>query len=71
MGKATDYTIDNVTPRTTLDRSGSFREVFEVYFTTRSGVRDVVKVDADEYTPENVQARIAERAALHEQVMDL
>jgi len=63
------YEIQAVTKRTALTPAGHFKDIYEVIFTTPSGVRDSVEFEMAEYTPDTVHQRLSELAAMHEEIM--
>ena len=62
------YTLDTVQKRTKFNAAGQLREVYEVHFITRSGVRDMIEFSPDEYSPEAVKAAVARLAETHEKL---
>jgi len=65
------YTIEEVTRRTELTPAGRFEVVYDVSFTTKSGVRDTVVIPEAEYNRETVKRLVEEKAREHEEVMKL
>ena len=65
------YDIESITRRTTLTPAGKFEELYEVTFTTVSGVRDTVTIAEKEYTAAKIKETVEAKVAIHEAVMGL
>lgn len=65
------YTITNAIKRTKFLPGGQMKEVMEINFITKSGIRDNINVDEEAYfkNPDVVKADIQKRAEVHEGLM--
>jgi hypothetical protein len=54
-----------------LTPAGTFLDVYEVNFTTKSGVRSQTQIPVEEFTPEEVNRRVQIEAEKIESVMKL
>jgi len=65
------YTVDSVNKRSVLTPAGQFKNIYEVAFTTDSGVRDTLEVEEKDYTPEKLELTLDEIVSTHEAVMTI
>jgi len=65
------YKINNVVKRVRLTPTGEFIEVYEVSFTTKSGVTTSVDIPVAQFEPEFVKERVEAEAKKIEEVFKL
>jgi len=65
------YKINNVVKRVRLTPTGEFMEVYEVSFTTKSGVTTSVDIPTAQFEPEFVKERVEAEAEKIEEVFKL
>jgi len=68
---ATLYTVDDVTERTTISRSGLIQKVYRVTATTQSGTIFSVEIPEVEFNKEKVDHILKEKALLIEGIKKL
>ncbi len=61
--------IGPITKRTEFNAAGQAMEVYEINFTSPSGVRDRIAIAEADYTPETVKRIIGEKVKIHESIM--
>ena len=62
------YEITSVIKRAKFSPAGVQGDVYEIHFTTASGVRDMIEVPPAEYTPDKVKAKLQQMAEMHEKL---
>jgi len=65
------YKVNSVAKRVRLLPSGEFIDVYEVSFTTKSGVSSTVDIPVTEFSPETVKERVEVEAKKIEDVLSL
>lgn len=65
------FTVQTVLPRTKMNKSGVFYEVYEVHYRTSSGVEDIIDIAKDKYTSEYVREQVLKAAQAHEDILKL
>lgn len=68
---ADKYTVNGIAKRVRLMPTGEFVEVYEVSFTTASGVSTSIDVPVNLFTPEEVKTRLEAEANKIEAVFKL
>lgn len=68
---AEKYKVNSIAKRVRLTPTGEFIEVYEVSFTTVSGVSTSVDIPVNQFTPERVKERIEAEADKIEAVFKL
>lgn len=65
------FTVNSIVKRVQLTPTGEFLDVYEVSFTTKSGITSSVAIPVDRFSKEYVSERIQAEAAQIEEVMKL
>lgn len=65
------YTVDDVTERTTINRSGLIQKVYRVTATSQSGTIFTVEIPEADFNKEKVDHILTEKASLIEGVKKL
>jgi hypothetical protein len=65
------YKVNSVAKRVRLTPNGDFMEVYEVSFTTKSGVITSVDIPVTDFSPETVKAKVEAEAKKIEDVLKL
>jgi len=65
------YTVDDVTERSTIDKSGRIQKVYRVSATTQSGFAFTVEVPESDFNKEKVDQSLTEKASLIEGIKKL
>lgn len=68
---AEKYKVNGIAKRVRLTPTGEFIEVYEVSFTTASGVSTSIDVPVNQFSPEVVKERIEAEAGKIEDVFNL
>lgn len=65
------FTVNGITRTVRISETGQIEEVYEVRFTTKSGVSSSVDIPVDKFLPEFVRERIEAEARKIEDVLSL
>jgi len=65
------YKVNSVAKRVRLLPSGDFIDVYEVTFTTKSGVSSSIDIPVMEFSPDTVKERVEVEAKKIEDVLNL
>lgn len=65
------YTVNSIIKRVQLTATGEFLDVYEISFSTKSGITSSVAIPVDRFSKEYVAERIQAEAAQIEDVMKL
>lgn len=65
------FRVTDQLPRTTITMAGETMEQMEVFFETKSGIKDSILIPKEDYTKEKALSRVREAAETIEAVQEL